>query len=130
MRQDTHWTPEWMEKVAGDLAAFLVGKGLVPLTAAAGARTWRAVAKSVSRVGDVTDMLGLPEGQTLFSPETHTIHEVQDAKGAPVRAERARRRPLAGRQLHERVQRGTDGVGRQPPGSARSWRARWAATWT
>ncbi|MES1208836.1 MAG: hypothetical protein ABUS79_23100, partial [Pseudomonadota bacterium] len=84
MRQDTHWTPEWMEKVAGDLAAFLVDKGLVPRDAGTGGRrSWRAVAKSVSRVGDVTDMLGLPEGQTLFSPETHTVHEVQDPNGAP-----------------------------------------------
>jgi hypothetical protein len=84
MRQDTHWSPEWMQKVAGDLAAFLVDGGLVPRDpGAGGARTWRAVAKSVSRVGDVTDMLGLPEGQTLFSPETHTIEEVQDPSGVP-----------------------------------------------
>lgn len=84
MRQDTHWTPEWMEKVAGDLAAFLVDRKLVPRDpGAGGARAWRAVAKSVSRVGDVTDMLGLPEGQTLFLPETHTIHEIQDPSGTP-----------------------------------------------
>jgi len=36
----------------------------------------------VSRVGDVTDMLGLPEGQTLFAPDTITVHQVRDAKGA------------------------------------------------
>ncbi len=84
MRQDTHWTPQWMEKVAGDLAAFLLDQGLLPRDpGAAGARVWRAVAKSVSRVGDVTDMLGLPEGQALFSPETYTIHEIQDPGGAP-----------------------------------------------
>ncbi len=41
------------------------------------------VTKAVSRVGDVTDMLGLPEGQTLFAPESETIHEVQDPSGAP-----------------------------------------------
>ena len=28
-------------------------------------------------------MLGLPEGQTLFAPETETVHQVQDATGAP-----------------------------------------------
>jgi hypothetical protein len=61
-----------------------MGHGLVSRDAAPGrARGWRAVAKTVSRVGDVTDMLGLPEGQTLFSPEVETIHEVQDQAGAP-----------------------------------------------
>jgi alginate O-acetyltransferase complex protein AlgJ len=84
MRQDTHWRPEWMEKVAADLAGFLVAHGLVPAQAApSDARAWRAVGKQVTRVGDITDMLGLPEGQQLFLPETYTIHEIQNASGAP-----------------------------------------------
>jgi alginate O-acetyltransferase complex protein AlgJ len=84
LRQDTHWTPAWMEAVAADLADFLVAHGLVPRQPApGGARAWRAVAKTVARVGDVTDMLGLPEDQTLFAPEPATIHEVQDPAGAP-----------------------------------------------
>jgi hypothetical protein len=82
MKQDTHWTPAWMEEVARDLAQFLRVHRLVPPLAAPG-RVWRAVDRSVSRVGDVTDMLGLPEGQTLFAPETYAIHEVQDPTGAP-----------------------------------------------
>lgn len=87
MRQDTHWTPAWMEKVAGQLAAFLIVRGLVPQQPEGdSARAWRVEAKTVSRVGDVTDMLGLPEGQQLFLPETHTIHEVQDPKGTPFEA--------------------------------------------
>jgi alginate O-acetyltransferase complex protein AlgJ len=84
LRQDTHWTPEWMEAVAGGLARFLGQRSLVPpAPGTASARRWRAVEKTVSRVGDVTDMLGLPDGQTLFAPETVTIHEVQDASGTP-----------------------------------------------
>jgi len=83
MRQDTHWTPAWMEAVAAELARFLVGHGVVPPAPGAGRRGWRAVARTVSRVGDVTDMLGLPDGQTLFAPETETIHEVQDSAGTP-----------------------------------------------
>jgi alginate O-acetyltransferase complex protein AlgJ len=75
MRQDTHWTPAWMEAVAGDLAALLVRSGEP--------RGFHAVAQAVSRVGDVTDMLGLPDGQTLFAPRTETIHVVQGAGGAP-----------------------------------------------
>jgi hypothetical protein len=82
MQQDTHWTPAWMEEVAGALARFLTDHGLVPPQATPG-RGWRAVAKTVSRVGDVTDMLGLPEGQTLFSPEAQTIQEVQAPTGEP-----------------------------------------------
>lgn len=84
MRQDTHWTPAWMEKVAAELAAFVIDKGAVPRAPLAGKRRgWRAVEMTVSRVGDVTDMLGLPEGQTLFAPETETLHQVQDPSGAP-----------------------------------------------
>jgi alginate O-acetyltransferase complex protein AlgJ len=80
MRQDTHWTPAWMEEVAGALAQFLKARGLV---GEAPPRGWRSVEKTVSRVGDVTDMLGLPDGQTLFTPETHVIHEVQAPDGTP-----------------------------------------------
>ena len=79
LQQDTHWRPEWMEQVAGDLARLLSARGL----AGGPARAWRAVAKQVSRVGDVTDMLGLPEGQTLYAPESATIHEVRDADDKP-----------------------------------------------
>ncbi len=87
MRQDTHWRPEWMEKVAADLARFLVERGLVPAQPPAGsARAWRAVAQQVSRLGDVTDMLGLPDGQQLFLPETYTIHQVQDPSGTAFEA--------------------------------------------
>jgi len=80
LRQDTHWTPAWMESVADILAAMLVHEG--GLAAASRPREWQVADMSVSRVGDVTDMLGLPEGQTLFAPDTITVHQVRDAKGA------------------------------------------------
>jgi SGNH hydrolase-like domain, acetyltransferase AlgX len=81
--QDTHWTPAWMEVVAARLGRFLVTRGALPEASTADPRRWRAVAKTVSRVGDLTDMLGLPEGQSLFSPVSLTIHEVQDPAGVP-----------------------------------------------
>jgi len=34
-------------------------------------------------VGDIVDMLKLPEGQSFFQPQTVTIHQVQDVAGAP-----------------------------------------------
>jgi alginate O-acetyltransferase complex protein AlgJ len=87
LRQDTHWTPAWMEAVATDLARFLIANGVVAAAPAdVEARTWRVVAKSVSRVGDITDMLGLPDGQTLLAPETVEIHEVRDAASRPFEA--------------------------------------------
>src|SRR5205814_4670211 len=35
------------------------------------------------RVGDIVDMLKLPEGQTLFAPQKVIVHQVQDEKGQP-----------------------------------------------
>ena len=59
-------------------------------------------------------MLKLPDGQTLFAPQTvQTIHEVQDADGRAVRAERQGGRPAARRQLHQRVQARADGLGHE-----------------
>jgi hypothetical protein len=80
MRQDTHWTPTWMEAVARQLAQLLTTHKLVgPGTP----RGWRSVEKTVSRVGDVTDMLGKRDGQSLFAPGTYVIHEVQAPDGTP-----------------------------------------------
>lgn len=76
LQQDTHWRPEWMEDVAGTLARFLSAHDL----ATGPQRAWHGVAKTVSRVGDITDMLHLPEDQTLYAPESATIHEVRDAE--------------------------------------------------
>jgi len=83
MRQDTHWTPAWMETVSTQLAQLLVARGVVAARPEAGhERGFTTVTKAVSRLGDVTDMLGLPEGQTLFAPDSETIHEVHDRSGA------------------------------------------------
>ena len=79
--QDTHWTPIWMRAVAGELAKFVTRLGVLP--AAAPSKTWRAVAQPVERVGDIVDMLKLPDEQTLFRPQSATVYQVQDEHEQP-----------------------------------------------
>jgi hypothetical protein len=78
--QDTHWTPGWMEAVAGQLARFVREQVALP---PAPAPAWKVVPVQVSRVGDVVDMLKLPADQTLFSPVTVSVNQVQSADGQP-----------------------------------------------
>jgi alginate O-acetyltransferase complex protein AlgJ len=80
LQQDTHWTPEWMETAAGQLARFLGNVATLP--APPTAPTWKRVAMPVTRVGDIVDMLKLTDGQAVFAPQTVTVHQVQDASGA------------------------------------------------
>jgi hypothetical protein len=78
--QDTHWTPVWMDAVARDLAGLVRRIGALPPAAAE--HTYHAVAQPAERVGDLVDMLKLPETQTLFRPQTLTVEQVQDESGA------------------------------------------------
>jgi alginate O-acetyltransferase complex protein AlgJ len=78
--QDTHWTPSWMEEVAGDLAGYVRAHAALPPRRAP---DWRVVAQKVARVGDIVDMLKLPEGQTLFAPQEVEVHQVQAPDGSP-----------------------------------------------
>ena len=82
--QDTHWTPEWMQSVAEALSRFVNDTAALPppvgQTSVPGRK---AVAQDVERVGDIVDMLKLPEGQTLFAPQKVTVRQVQGASGAP-----------------------------------------------
>jgi hypothetical protein len=82
--QDTHWNSGWMESVAADLGHFLIAHGVVPPVRPGAPPRFHFQQRTVTRLGDVADMLGLPEGQTLFRPFTEIIHEVDDEKGAPL----------------------------------------------
>jgi alginate O-acetyltransferase complex protein AlgJ len=81
---DTHWRPEAMERVAAALAARLREGGWL---SGDGSEQLERVALRVRNYGDLTRMLNLPEGQTLFPPETATIRQVRRA-GRPWRATR------------------------------------------
>ncbi len=79
LQQDTHWTPAWMEQVSAALARYVNELGvLAPL---ANPPALHAVAQPATRVGDIVDMLKLPQEQAVFLPQTVTVHQVQDAQG-------------------------------------------------
>ena len=79
LKQDTHWTPEYMEHVARALGRYVSELGVLP--AAARPAGLRSVTQPVSRVGDIVDMLKLPEEQTAFLPQSVVVHPVQDTQG-------------------------------------------------
>ncbi len=84
LRQDTHWTPEWMEAVARGLAVHLKSQ-----VAALETHTlsWTVQGSNVSRVGDIVDMLKLPAGQRLYPAETVAVNRVLNARdGSPWQA--------------------------------------------
>src|SRR4051812_21041629 len=76
-----------MEQVSKDLAHFV--SGLVPLPPPATVPVQHAVPQPMSRVGDIVDMLKLPDDQTVFQPQSVTVHQVQDAEGNPWQSDTA-----------------------------------------
>lgn len=83
LRQDTHWTPGWLEEVARDLAGHVRAKVTLP----AGKARYRTEEVVVKHTGDLVDMLGLPPDQTLFPPEEVTARRTVDAAtGRPFEA--------------------------------------------
>jgi alginate O-acetyltransferase complex protein AlgJ len=79
--QDTHFSPRFMERIAGDLAGLVKGLGVLP--AASSPAALRAAPQPATRVGDLVDMLKLPEEQQLFQPQQVMVKQVQDASGNP-----------------------------------------------
>jgi len=79
LRQDTHFAPAFMELIARDLAQAVVQLGVLPPPSTALAL--HAVEQPASRVGDLVDMLKLPEEQQLFQPQSVLVHQVQNESG-------------------------------------------------
>jgi alginate O-acetyltransferase complex protein AlgJ len=81
LAQDTHWTPDYMDAVARDVAAHVHRAGLL----SAAPVPLRLVPQTVSRVGDLVDLLKLTKDQTLFAPQTVMTQQVLDERsGQPV----------------------------------------------
>jgi alginate O-acetyltransferase complex protein AlgJ len=78
LEQDTHWTPQWMEVVAKQVADHVKKKVTLP----APASPFEVIVEEAeaARVGDIVDTLKLPKNQTLFEPQEVTINRVLDAK--------------------------------------------------
>lgn len=78
LSQDTHYTPAFMERIAGDLAKLVQSAGDLERLPAA---PFHAVEQRAERVGDLVDMLKLPEEQEHFLPQSVIIRQVQNANG-------------------------------------------------
>ena len=86
LRTDTHWTPAAMEEAAHVLATrihSLLGES----GASASDPLFRSSAHRVRAMGDLTTMLQLPKGSSLYPPEVATIHPVLHADGTPWKAD-------------------------------------------
>jgi alginate O-acetyltransferase complex protein AlgJ len=77
LEQDTHWTPQWMESVAVQLADHIKRQVNLPAPAYPFAVTIEEA--PAARVGDIVDTLHLPGNQRLFLPQQITIHRILDA---------------------------------------------------
>jgi hypothetical protein len=77
LAQDTHWTPGFMDTIAGDLAAHIRQTGALAESAPI---PLRVVEQQVARVGDLVDMLKLTARQSIFRPETVTIQRIVDER--------------------------------------------------
>lgn len=84
LEQDTHWTPEWMESVAVQLADHIKKQVNLPAPQYPFAVTVEEA--TAARVGDIVDTLHLPGKQKLFLPQQITIHRILDANTRQPRA--------------------------------------------
>jgi hypothetical protein len=77
---DTHWRPETMQHVVGELAEYLRGRVSLPPR---GAPMYTAQPREARSVGDTAAMLNLPDTQMLYPPERVTLRFIVDAAGDP-----------------------------------------------
>ncbi len=73
LHQDSHWTPQGMDRVAEGIAA------LAASPPPAAGRRWRISESTRSNLGDLTAALRLPPTQAIYSLERVRCEEVADA---------------------------------------------------
>ena len=73
LETDTHWRPETMEHVATWLAMFL-STSAEPFGKPPG--NYTLTEQQITALGDIALMLKLPINQTVYQPQTVTIHQV------------------------------------------------------
>jgi hypothetical protein len=84
LQSDTHWTPEAIEFVAGQLKEFIEHECPLP---AQEPIQFRERMMEVENLGDIAVMLHLPESQTLFPREKVTIRQVLQPDGPDWRSD-------------------------------------------
>ncbi|MBA2431396.1 MAG: hypothetical protein H0V56_04685, partial [Chthoniobacterales bacterium] len=116
---DTHWTPDAMEHVAQQLAAFL---NLPP----SNATPPTLLPRELSGVGDIARMLKLPPDQQLYRPQKNH-HPANHHRRHLVAPRSRRRRAGARRQLRKHLLAGGARLGRKRRlRGAPQRRARWS----
>ncbi|RYZ10245.1 MAG: hypothetical protein EOO73_01320 [Myxococcales bacterium] len=80
LTQDTHWTPSFMRRQARALARYVQAVATLPPVPAP---TLQVVPQPASRVGDLVDMLKLPDEQLLYRPQSVSVEQVQGEAGVP-----------------------------------------------
>ena len=80
LKTDTHWKPEAMARVAKHLAVFIEEK--VQLSSDPSFAYLKTPAETIN-IGDIAQMLKLPENQSVFPREQVTRHVVQTPLGEP-----------------------------------------------
>jgi alginate O-acetyltransferase complex protein AlgJ len=83
LETDTHWRPDAMELVAAEIAQ--AARDLAPSELQSGVYARNTL--EVRNLGDVAEMLQLPDGQQFFFPQAVTIQPVADADGKPWQAD-------------------------------------------
>ncbi len=78
LRTDTHWVPEWMDRITELVAVEVRG-----LMSAEGEVEYARGAEDVRNLGDIAKMLRLPEGQAHFEVESVSIRPVRNSDGTP-----------------------------------------------
>lgn len=83
---DTHWSPQGMRVVAGDLADFVRKSRVIPPSS--GSSGYRREVAEVENLGDVARMLRFPEGRSPYHPQRVAIDQVRTSDGALWKADR------------------------------------------